>query len=98
MYIIATEDLEHYIPWSGTKGKNTLQDVAKVGGGGNVPRLFTSKLSATLALAHWFSGPYRGVFEEDLGWYPEKDTNPARRKHWEGKLAPRKVRMICDTA
>ena len=96
MYIIATEDLEYYIPWSGRNGGHTAQDVARMGGEGNVPRLFFFFLSATLALGHWLSGPYDGVFEE-YGWHSEQRTDPNRRLIWEGKLAPRKVKMICDT-
>jgi len=58
--------------------------------GGNVPRLFDNELSAKLALGKWLSGPLRGVFEEDYGWYPESDTDPNRKIEWEGKLAPEK--------
>ena len=93
MYIIATEDLEYYIPWSKTKGKNTIQDVAKRGSEGNVPRLFTNELSAKLALGQWLAGPYIDQFDEDWGWYPIKQTDPNRKIEWEGKLAPRKVEL-----
>lgn len=55
-----------------------------------MPRLFDNELSAKLALGKWLSGPLRGVFEEDYGWYPESDTDPNRKIEWEGKLAPEK--------
>ena len=92
MYIIATEDLEYYIPWSGRNGGNTAVDVARKDSTGNVPRLFTNKLSAKLALGHWLSGPYDGICDEG-GWYAVQATDPNRRIAWEGKLAPRKIRL-----
>lgn len=93
-YIIATEDLQYYIPWSGRNGGNTAVDVAKLGVDGNVPRLFTEKLSAKLALGHWLNGPYNGTYEEDWGWYPEIQTDPNRKIEWEGKLGVREVTIV----
>lgn len=93
MYILATEDLEYYIPWSGKNGGNTAVDVARMGTDGNVPRLFDDPTSAAIALGHWLSGPYDGVMEDD-GWHSVQRTDPARRRVWGDKLKVRKVTIV----
>lgn len=90
MWIIATEDLKEFLPENGRSGGKTSGDVSEIG----VPRLFTNRLSAAIALGHWFNGPYVGRFEED-GWYYEVETNPMRRELWADKLAPREVELKC---
>ena len=92
MYIIATEDLEYYIPWSGRNGGHTAQDVARNGGGGNVPRLFTSESSAKIALGMWLSGPFDPEYDE-CGWYSVQRTDPNRKAIWGNRLAVRKVEL-----
>ena len=92
-YIIATEDLEYYLPWSGRNGGNTAVDVSRMGTDGNVPRLFTEKLSAKLALGHWLNGPYDGELDQG-SWYSVQRTDPNRKIEWEGKLGVREVTIV----
>lgn len=90
LYIIATEDLTEFLPENGRTGGKSQLDVSEIG----VPRLFNSEASAKIALGMWLAGPFKGVYEEDYGWYADQQTDPQRREIWGDKLAVRKV-QIC---
>jgi len=94
MWMIATEDLKEFLPENGRNGGKTNLDVSEQG----VPRLFTNRTSAAIALGHWFNGPYVGVcdYEDAGGWYYDIDTDPARRLVWGDRLGVRKVKVISD--
>lgn len=88
MWIIATEDLSVFIPDTDKGAARTSVDVSEHG----LPRLFDNRVSAALALGHWFKGPYEGFMDGGLWYYNEK-TDPNRKLVWDGKLAPREVQL-----
>lgn len=91
MWIIATEDLSDFIPQNKRYGGQTLVDVSSKG----LPRLFSTKAGASIALGHWFNGPYHGEYDEDQGgWIYHRKTDAARRAVWDGRLGARQVSLV----
>lgn len=90
MWIIATEDLTEFLPENGRTGRKSQMDVSSTG----LPRLFTNKTSARIALGLWLVGPFFGEYEEDWGWIANQQTDPARVAVWKGKLDAREVKVV----